>query len=94
MTTFRCRQLEKEGADRTLSNTFLYTINCLFSQVDKSLMQYLTESEFADYDHFIKMKAKLVMDAREIADKIKLGEEQMTALRETFKTLPDVPTNS
>uniref|UniRef100_A0A6A7FQ77 Protein Shroom2 n=1 Tax=Hirondellea gigas TaxID=1518452 RepID=A0A6A7FQ77_9CRUS len=56
------------------------------TQVEKTLMQYLTDAEFADYDHFIKMKTKLVMDAREITDKIKLGEEQTTALRDTFKS--------
>lgn len=51
-------------------------------QVSKVLNQYLTEDEYADYDHFIKMKAKLIMDAREIDDKIKLGEEQQVALKE------------
>jgi len=51
-------------------------------QVSKVLNQYLTEDEYADYDHFIKMKAKLIMDAREIDDKIKLGEEQQLALKE------------
>ncbi|XP_071548417.1 uncharacterized protein [Panulirus ornatus] len=53
-------------------------------QVSKVLNQYLTEDQYADYDHFIKMKAKLIMDAREIDDKIKLGEEQQQALRETM----------
>lgn len=53
-------------------------------QVSKVLNQYLTEDEYADYDHFIKMKAKLIMDAREIDDKIKLGEEQQVALKEMF----------
>ncbi|XP_047741420.1 uncharacterized protein LOC108666958 isoform X2 [Hyalella azteca] len=61
------------------------------AQVDKCLMQYLNEAEFADYDHFSKMKAKLVMDAREIGDKITLGEEQMTALRGTFKSSEEAP---
>lgn len=53
-------------------------------QVSKVLNQYLNEDEYADYDHFIKMKAKLIMDTREIDDKIKLGEEQQQALRETI----------
>lgn len=53
-------------------------------QVAKVLNQYLSEDEYADYDHFIKMKAKLIMDAREIDDKIKLGEEQQQALVETM----------
>lgn len=51
-------------------------------QVSKVLHKYLTEDQYADYDHFIKMKAKLIMDAREIDDKIKLGEEQQKALRD------------
>ncbi|XP_023225699.1 protein Shroom2-like [Centruroides sculpturatus] len=49
-------------------------------QVSTFLHQYLTEEEYADYDHFIKMKSKLLMDAREIEDKIKLGEEQLSTL--------------
>uniref|UniRef100_A0A0P4VYM7 ASD2 domain-containing protein n=1 Tax=Scylla olivacea TaxID=85551 RepID=A0A0P4VYM7_SCYOL len=53
-------------------------------QVSKVLNKYLTEDQYADYDHFIKMKAKLIMDAKEIDDKIKLGEEQQKALRETI----------
>lgn len=52
------------------------------------LNQYLTEDQYADYDHFIKMKAKLIMDAREIDDKMKLGEEQQKALRETLCKKP------
>lgn len=55
-----------------------------FFQVSKVLNKYLTEDQYADYDHFIKMKAKLIMDAREIDDKIKLGEEQQKALRDTM----------
>lgn len=51
-------------------------------QVSKVLHKYLTEDQYADYDHFIKMKAKLIMDAREIDDKIKLGEEQQKALKD------------
>ncbi len=30
------------------------------------------------------MKAKLIMDSREIQDKIQLGEEQLKALRESM----------
>lgn len=48
------------------------------------LKNYLKEEEFQDYDHFIRMKAKLIMDSREILDKISLGEEQMNALKETM----------
>ncbi|XP_063244622.1 uncharacterized protein LOC134545119 [Bacillus rossius redtenbacheri] len=56
--------------------------------VSKILYKYFNEEEYADYDHFINMKAKLIMDSREIADKIKLGEEQLAALKETL-TSPD-----
>ncbi|XP_013780227.2 protein Shroom3-like [Limulus polyphemus] len=50
-------------------------------QVSLFLHRYLSSEEYADYDHFIKMKSKLLMDAREIDEKIKLGEEQLAALR-------------
>lgn len=54
--------------------------------VSNILYKYLSSEEYADYDHFINMKAKLIMDAREIADKIKLGEEQLIALKATLTT--------
>lgn len=60
----------KEGIDRRSA------------QVSGFLTKYLTSEEYADYQHFTKMKAKLIIDAREIDDKIKLGEEQMLALQE------------
>lgn len=50
------------------------------------LIKYLTSEEYADYDHFINMKAKLIVDSREISDKLALGEEQLNALRETLLT--------
>lgn len=53
--------------------------------VSAMLYKYLTAEEYADYDHFINMKAKLLIDSREIADKIQLGEEQLAALRETLE---------
>ncbi|GJQ68639.1 hypothetical protein Trydic_g17186 [Trypoxylus dichotomus] len=52
--------------------------------VSNILYKYLSSEEYADYDHFINMKAKLIMDSKEIADKIKLGEEQLMALKETL----------
>ncbi|XP_067012486.2 protein Shroom isoform X2 [Anabrus simplex] len=52
--------------------------------VSNILYKYFNSEEYADYDHFINMKAKLIMDSREIADKIKLGEEQLAALKETL----------
>lgn len=54
------------------------------ANLSKILMKALTPDEFSDYDYFINMKAKLIVDSREIADKIKLGEEQLNALRDTL----------
>lgn len=47
------------------------------------LTGYLTEEELSDYHHFIQMKAKLIIDSREIEDKLRLGEEQLAALEQT-----------
>merc|ERR1711974_2265 len=48
------------------------------------LQTHLNTETYEDYQHFVKMKAKLIMDSREISDKIKLGEEQIQALRESM----------
>jgi protein Shroom len=56
------------------------------AQVSEFLQKYLTVEEYADYHHFTKMKAKLIIDSREIDDKIKLGDEQLVALQETLNT--------
>lgn len=58
------------------------------AQVSIILQKYLTAEDYADYHHFVKMKAKLIIDAREIDDKIKLGEEQMVALKDTLSSYP------
>ncbi|XP_012279440.1 protein Shroom [Orussus abietinus] len=52
--------------------------------VSAILAKYLDDDEYADYQHFINMKAKLIMDGREIQDKVKLGEEQLAALKEAI----------
>ncbi|XP_008208251.1 protein Shroom [Nasonia vitripennis] len=52
--------------------------------VSAILSKYLSDEEFADYQHFINMKAKLIVDGREIQDKVKLGEEQLAALKEAI----------
>ncbi|CAH1777229.1 unnamed protein product [Owenia fusiformis] len=49
-------------------------------QVSKYLVNYLNELEFADYEHFVKMKSKLRIDQQEIEDKIQMGQEQLTEL--------------
>ncbi|KAK6627210.1 hypothetical protein RUM44_009687 [Polyplax serrata] len=54
--------------------------------VAKTLGKHLNPEEYADYVHFIRMKAKLIVDLREIGDKISLGEEQLAALKETLSS--------
>lgn len=54
------------------------------SIVCRILEQNLTIEEYADYDYFINTKAKLIVDAREIMDKLKMGEDQLNALKETL----------
>lgn len=56
--------------------------------VCKTLSKYLSEEDLADYLHFIHMKEKLIVDSREIADKIALGEEQLIALSEQHSVWP------
>uniref|UniRef100_UPI00398F1A40 protein Shroom3 isoform X2 n=1 Tax=Pristiophorus japonicus TaxID=55135 RepID=UPI00398F1A40 len=48
------------------------------------LENYLTEEQLQDYQHFVKMKAALLMEQRELDDKIKLGEEQLKCLLESL----------
>ncbi|XP_064482130.1 protein Shroom3-like isoform X2 [Ornithodoros turicata] len=50
-------------------------------QVSQLLRRYLTPEEYADYDHFVRVKSKLLVDARELDEKIRLGEEQLAALK-------------
>ncbi|XP_078682970.1 uncharacterized protein LOC144917133 isoform X1 [Branchiostoma floridae x Branchiostoma belcheri] len=52
--------------------------------VSKILSEYFNEEQFADFEHFIKMKSQLIMESRELDDKIKLGEEQLRCLRENL----------
>lgn len=59
-------------------------------QVANLLSKYLSQDEFDDYTHFVTMKAKLVVDQRELEDKIKLGEEQLAALKEALHVRPKV----
>lgn len=52
--------------------------------IGKILEKYLTNNEYADYDYFINTKAKLIVDLREVTDRIQLHEEQLNALKETL----------
>ncbi|XP_064636059.1 uncharacterized protein LOC135493098 [Lineus longissimus] len=53
-------------------------------QVATYLRKDLTDEEFADYEVFVKMKSKLIMEEQEIEDKIILGEEQLKALSKSM----------
>lgn len=50
------------------------------NQVSTFLHKYLTDDEYADYDRFMKLKTKLIMDIRELEEKINIGREQLAAL--------------
>ena len=52
------------------------------------LSKYLKPDEFSDYEHFIRTKTRLIMDAREITDKVVIGDEQMAALKESMAPAP------
>ncbi|XP_067299880.1 protein Shroom4 isoform X2 [Pseudorasbora parva] len=44
----------------------------------------LTPEQMRDYSHFVKMKAALLVEQRQLDDKIRLGEEQLRGLRESL----------
>ncbi|XP_043100201.1 protein Shroom4 isoform X2 [Puntigrus tetrazona] len=44
----------------------------------------LTPEQIRDYSHFVKMKAALLVEQRQLDDKIRLGEEQLRGLRESL----------
>ncbi|XP_078415548.1 protein Shroom2 isoform X2 [Cetorhinus maximus] len=48
------------------------------------LSSHLTDELFQDYEHFVKMKSALIIEQRELEDKIKLGEEQLKCLLESL----------
>ncbi|XP_029460221.1 protein Shroom2 isoform X2 [Rhinatrema bivittatum] len=48
------------------------------------LASYLSEESLADYEHFVKMKPALIIEQRELEDKIKLGEEQLKCLTDSL----------
>lgn len=54
--------------------------------VSEILSHHFDHDQFADYEHYIKMKSALIMEQRELDDKSKLGREQMQCLRDS---LPD-----
>lgn len=48
------------------------------------LEKNLTTDEYADYEYFINMKAKLIADSRDIADKISFAKEHLNALNDAL----------
>ncbi|XP_012381217.1 protein Shroom4 isoform X2 [Dasypus novemcinctus] len=46
--------------------------------------RYLPPEQLQDYQHFVKMKSALIIEQRELDEKIKLGEEQLKCLRESL----------
>ncbi|XP_056345517.1 protein Shroom3 isoform X2 [Oenanthe melanoleuca] len=48
------------------------------------LGNYLSEEQLQDYQHFVKMKSALLIEQRELDDKIKLGQEQLKCLMESL----------
>lgn len=52
--------------------------------IARILEKHLTSEEYAEYDYFINSKAKLIVDLREVTDRIQMNEEQLNALKETL----------
>ncbi len=49
--------------------------------VSAMLKKYLNDEEFERYEHFVSQKSKVIMDLREISDKIALFEDQLKGLQ-------------
>lgn len=52
--------------------------------VSRVLGRCFTPEQHRDYSHFVKMKAALLVEQRQLEDKIRLGEEQLRGLRESL----------
>ncbi|XP_072288042.1 protein Shroom4 isoform X2 [Pyxicephalus adspersus] len=50
----------------------------------ETLSKYLNEDQLQDYQHYVKMTSALIVEQRELEDKIRLGEEQLRCLRESL----------
>ncbi|KAL1766062.1 Shroom4 [Sigmodon hispidus] len=51
--------------------------------------RYLPQDQLQDYQHFVKMKSALIIEQRELEEKIKLGEEQLRCLKESLHVGPN-----
>uniref|UniRef100_A0A3P8V9N4 ASD2 domain-containing protein n=1 Tax=Cynoglossus semilaevis TaxID=244447 RepID=A0A3P8V9N4_CYNSE len=45
----------------------------------------LTNDDLDDFTHFVKMKSSLIVEQRNLEDKIKLGEEQLACLMDSLQ---------
>ncbi|XP_061093030.1 protein Shroom4 isoform X1 [Conger conger] len=59
--------------------------------VCRVLGRCLTPEQLRDYSHYVKMKAALLVEQRQLEDKIRLGEEQLRALHESLGLGMGVP---
>ncbi|XP_056394805.1 protein Shroom4-like isoform X3 [Hyla sarda] len=50
----------------------------------ETLEKYLSDEQLQDYHHYVKMTSALIVEQRELEDKIRLGEEQLRCLRESL----------
>ncbi|XP_076811602.1 protein Shroom2-like [Clavelina lepadiformis] len=66
------------------ANQLKENINRRQQTVCKILAGYLSKEQFADFRHFINMKTELIAEVRELDDKVRLGKEQMNALKESL----------
>lgn len=57
------------------------------------LRKYLTNEQYDDYEHFIRMKSTLLMDAKDIEENMSIIEKQIEILNH-LSSLSDFPTTS
>ncbi|XP_075691720.1 protein Shroom4 isoform X2 [Rhinoderma darwinii] len=50
----------------------------------ETVSKYLNGEQLQDYRHYVKMTSSLIVEQRELEDKIRLGEEQLRCLRESL----------
>ncbi|XP_073406027.1 protein Shroom4-like [Dendrobates tinctorius] len=50
----------------------------------ETVSKYLNDEQLQDYLHYVKMTSALIVEQRELEDKIRLGEEQLRCLRESL----------
>ncbi|XP_062939737.1 protein Shroom2-like [Cynocephalus volans] len=60
-------------------------LDCHERVVFDILASYLGEDSLTDYEHFVKMKSALIIEQRELEDKIRLGKEQLKCLSDSLQ---------